>query len=90
MVPPMIPPRPKGSTTLRIMPHLVAPRAKAPSRSPTGAWVNTSRMMELAIGATIRATTIPAMKVEAVKIVGLASGSSGSKASTAKIGIQPK
>ena len=66
MVPPMIPPRPNGRTTERIIPHRVAPRAKAPSRSPSGAWEKTSRMIEHWIGMTISATTSPAMKVEAV------------------------
>jgi hypothetical protein len=41
-------------------------RAYAPSRSPSGAWLNASRMIEVAIGRTISATTVPAMKVEEV------------------------
>jgi hypothetical protein len=47
-------------------PQRVAPRAYAPSRSPSGAWLNASRMIEVAIGRTISATTVPAMKVEEV------------------------
>ncbi len=48
------------------MPHLVAPSAKAPSRSPGGACMKASRMTEQAIGVTISATTMPAMKVDDV------------------------
>jgi hypothetical protein len=66
MVPPMMAPRANGSTTERIMPHRVAPRAYAPSRSPAGAWLNASRMIELAIGVIISATTRPATKLEEV------------------------
>ena len=66
IVPPMIPPLPKGSTTLRIMPHLVAPRAKAPSRSPCGARENDSRIIEVEMGMIIIATMSPAMNVEDV------------------------
>ena len=72
------------------MPHLVDPSAKAPSRSPTGAWAKTSRMMDAATGATIMATTNPAKKALAVNTVGVASGSFGSKFGTEKIGIHPK
>ena len=67
MVPPMIPPRPKGSTTVRIMPHLVEPRAYADSRSPMGAWANTPRITAQAIGMTIRETQMPAMNTELTK-----------------------
>ena len=52
--------------------------------------MNTSRMIELVIGATIIPTTMPAMNVDALKIVGDASGSFGSKPVTAKKGIHPK
>ena len=44
IVPPMMPPIPNGSTTLRTTPHLVAPSAIAASRSPRGAWSNTARI----------------------------------------------
>jgi hypothetical protein len=62
----MIAPLPNGRTTDRTMPHRVAPSAYAPSRSPGGAWLNASRMIEQAIGVTISATTIPAMNVDDV------------------------
>lgn len=65
-MPPIMPPFPKGRTTVRIMPQRVAPSAKAPSRSPAGAWENTSRMIEQVIGATMSATTSPAMNVDDV------------------------
>ena len=39
----MIPPLPKGRTTVRIIPQRVPPRASAPSFSPGGACENTSR-----------------------------------------------
>src|ERR1700722_3735209 len=57
---PTAPPRPKGSTTVRTMPHLVDPSAYAASRSACGAWENTSRDSEVMIGMAIRETTIPA------------------------------
>src|SRR5215467_7513614 len=50
IVPPMMPPRPNGSTTVRIMPQRVAPSASAASRSATGAWENTCRITAQAIG----------------------------------------
>src|SRR5262249_24119646 len=62
--PPMIPPRPKGSTTERIMPHRAAPSASAPSYSPGGVWENTSRITDVAMGSTISDTTTPAMKFD--------------------------
>ena len=40
IVPPMMPPRPKGNATTRIIPHRVLPSAYAPSRSPGGTWEN--------------------------------------------------
>jgi hypothetical protein len=64
MLPPTTPPRPKGSTTARIMPQRVPPRARAPSHSTRGAWENTSRHTEVMIGVTITATTTPAMNRE--------------------------
>ena len=54
-----------------------------------GTWENTSRMIEHWIGMTISATTIPAMKVDAVNTVAFASGLFGSAPSTSKIGIHP-
>jgi hypothetical protein len=82
IVPPIIPPRPKGSTTARIMPHRVAPRAKAPSRSPIGARENDSFIMLVMIGTIMRATTIPAMNVDEVNNELFGSGLSGSTPST--------
>src|SRR5258705_3429261 len=46
-------------------------------------------MIEQAIGATINATTMPAMKVEDVYTVEVASGSCRVTPCTLKIGIQP-
>ena len=66
IVPPMMPPRPNGSTTVRIMPHRVAPSASAASRSPSGACANTSRITAQASGITIIATASPAMNAEPV------------------------
>ena len=65
IVPPMIPRRPKGRTTLRITPQRDPPRARAPSRSPSGAWEKTLRMTEQARGITIVATASPAIRAEA-------------------------
>ena len=64
----MMPPLPNGSTTVRIMPHLVPPSASAPSFSPGGACEKTSRMTEVQIGTIISATTSPAMNVDAGKL----------------------
>src|SRR5215475_11084266 len=89
IVPPTIALLPNGSTTLRIIPQRVAPSAYAPSRSPSGAWPNASRMMEHAIGATISDTTSPAMNVDDVNAVAVDSGSLRSTPATLKIGIQP-
>ena len=63
--PPMMPPRPNGSTTVLITPHFVPPSASAPSFSPGGACENTSRMTAVQIGTIMSATTMPAMNVEA-------------------------
>ena len=63
MVPPMMPPRPKGSTTEVIIPHLVAPSASAASFSPCGVWEKTWRITAHAIGSTIIATAMPAQKL---------------------------
>ena len=60
IVPPMMPPRPKGSTTVRIIPHVVAPSASAASFSPGGVWAKTWRMIAQAIGITIIETAMPA------------------------------
>ncbi|ACU36588.1 hypothetical protein Amir_2653 [Actinosynnema mirum DSM 43827] len=65
-MPPMIPPRPKGSTTERITPQRVEPSASAASRSPWGAEENTSRMTDAVIGTTIVETTTPRMNVDEV------------------------
>ena len=64
-MPPIMAPRPNGSTTAVIIPHRVVPSANAPSRSPTGAWPNASRMIEPMIGVIISPTTIPATNVDA-------------------------
>ena len=61
IVPPMMPPRPNGSTTARTIPQRVAPSARAASFSPGGVCENTSRITEHAIGRTIIATAMPAM-----------------------------
>ena len=66
MMPPTIPARPKGITTVRIIPHPVAPRAMAPSRSPIGACANTSRMIEVIVGSTTTPTAAPAMNADEV------------------------
>ena len=58
--------RPNGITTVRIIPHRVAPRAMAPSRSPTGACENTSRMIEVTVGSTTTPTAMPAMNADDV------------------------
>ncbi len=58
----MMPPRPKGRTTERIIPHLVAPSASAASFSPCGVWEKTWRITAQAIGITIIATAIAAQK----------------------------
>ena len=64
MTAPMIPPRPKGMTTGRIICHRLAPRARAASRSPAGAREKTSRQIEVTIGTIMIPTTSPAMKIE--------------------------
>ena len=66
IVPPMMPPLAKGSTTVFDHPNRVAPSAIAASRSPTGAWSKTARMTEQASGIAIMATARPAMKAELV------------------------
>ena len=60
----MSPPRPNGRTTVRIIWDRVAPRASAPSRSPGGARLKTSRDTEATMGTIIRPTTRPAIKNE--------------------------
>jgi hypothetical protein len=87
MVAPIAPPLPNGSTTHRIIPQRVAPSANAPSRSPAGACEKTSRITEQAMGAAIMATTIPAMNVEAVKMLWDANGLPGSTPFTLNMGI---
>ncbi len=57
-----MPPRPKGSTTVLIIWDRVAPRASAPSLSPGGARLNTSRQTEATMGTIISPTTSPATK----------------------------
>src|SRR5229473_342740 len=90
IVPPITPPRPYGSTTVLIMPHLVAPSAYAPSRSPGGACENASRITEQAIGVTMSDTTVPAMNADEVYTVAEASGLRGSAPVTLKSGIHEK
>ena len=89
MVPPMIPPRPKGRTTARIIPQRVDPSASAPSRSPSGACENASRMTEVWVGTTMSATTMPAMNADEVNAPGSVSRVPAASV-TSKIGIQPK
>ena len=60
IVPPMMPPRPKGSTTERTIPQRVAPSASAASFSPAGVCEKTWRITAQAIGSTIIATAMPA------------------------------
>ena len=60
IVPPMMPPRPKGSTTEVTIPHLVAPSASAASFSPGGVCEKTWRITAQAIGITIIETAMPA------------------------------
>ena len=60
IVPPMMPPRPKGRTTAVIIPQRVAPSASAASFSPCGVCEKTWRMTAQAIGITIMATAMPA------------------------------
>ena len=81
-----MPPRPNGNDTTLIIPHRVDPRANAPSRSPIGTWLNTSRITEHWIGITIMATTIPAMKLDAVYTLALDKGLLGSAPVTVKPG----
>ena len=63
----MMPPRPYGSTTVRIIPHRVPPSASAASFSPGGVCENTSRTTAVTIGSTISDTTMPAMKIDPVR-----------------------
>ena len=84
--PPMMPPWPKGSTTSRTTPHRVPPRASAPSRSPAGAWENTSRMIDVEIGMTISDTMTPATNVDDGNTASDVPPSSG----TEKKGIHPR
>ena len=64
IAPPMIPPRPNGRTTDRIMPHRVPPWASAPSFSPGGTCEKTSRITAVQIGTTMSETTTPAVKAD--------------------------
>ena len=66
MMAPIMPPRPKGSTTVRIICQRLAPSARAASRSPAGARENTSRQMDATIGTIMMPTTRPAMKIDAL------------------------
>ena len=79
MTAPIMPPRPKGRTTVRIICQRLAPRARAASRSPAGARENTSRQMEATMGTIMSPTTRPAMKIEALS-GGLATWKKGMKA----------
>ena len=65
-MPPTIPLRPNGITTILIIPQRVAPKAIAPSRSPIGACEKTSRMIEVTVGSTTTPTAIPAMNADEV------------------------
>ena len=67
MTAPIIPPRPKGSTTVRIICQRLAPRARAASRSPAGASENTSRLIDATMGTIISPTTNPARKIDALR-----------------------
>ena len=66
--PPMMPPRPNGMTTARIIRQRLPPRASAASFSPGGVCANTSRMTAVAVGVSISATSTPAMNGDAAKI----------------------
>ena len=90
IVPPMIPPRPKGSTTVRTMPQVVAPSASAASFSPGGVCEKTWRITAHAIGITIIDTAMPATK--ALKPYWLRAGQRrvGLPPGTSKIGSQPR
>ncbi len=72
-----------------IIAHLVAPNAKAPSRSPIGVCINASRIIEVWVGTTIKLTTIPAIKADEVNALGSINVSPASFV-TEKMGIQPK
>ena len=63
---PIIPPLPKGRTTVRIICQRLAPSASAASRSPAGARENTSLQMEATMGTIISPTTSPAIKIDAL------------------------
>ena len=62
--PPTMPPRPKGSTTIRIMRQRLPPRASAASFSPGGVWENTSRMIDVAVGRIISEIRTPPMNID--------------------------
>ena len=53
------PGRPNGSTAARIISHLVAPRASAPSLCVTGVCAKTSRDSAVTIGRIMIASTTP-------------------------------
>ena len=55
----MTPGRPNGSTAVRIISHLVAPRASAASLCVAGVWANTSRESAVTIGRIMIDSTIP-------------------------------
>ena len=82
MIAPTMPARPNGITTARIMPQRVAPSAIAPSRSPIGAWANTSRMIEVTVGITTTPTATPAMNADEVYDEGESGVSTRRKGST--------
>ena len=66
---------------MRIMPHRVPPSARAASFSLGGVWAKTSREIEATMGSVMRATTMPAMKIDPVRCA---------PGSVAKNGIQAK
>ena len=68
MAAPTIPLRPKGGSTILIIPDRVPPSASAASQTPRGAWDITSRVTEATIGSTMRPTTMPAMNIDEPKI----------------------
>ncbi len=66
---------------MRIIPHLVPPRARAASFSPGGVCANTARQMDATIGTHINETTMPAMNMELRRLAPFV---------VLKIGIHPK
>ena len=67
--PPMMPPRPNGMTTVRIIRQRLPPSASAASFSPGGVCANTSRMTAVAVGVSISATSTPTMNGDAARFV---------------------